>query len=52
MVEFTSNHYSAGNLIPWVRSKLNGFPGKDRELFWSSGVLECWKKYKLEFQLE
>jgi hypothetical protein len=40
---------------PQGRSKFNGFAGKDCELFleyWSIGVLECWKKRKLEFQLE
>jgi hypothetical protein len=41
-----------GNLILWARSELNGLSGKDSELFWSTGVLECWKKLKPEFQLE
>jgi hypothetical protein len=34
---------------------LNGFAGKDCELFWSAGgigVLEYRKKLKLEFELE
>ncbi len=30
------------NLILWARSNLNGFAGKDSELFWSTGVLEYW----------
>jgi hypothetical protein len=34
------------------RSKLNGFASRDGELFWSIGVLECWKKLEPEFQLE
>ena len=35
-----------------AKSNLNGFAGKDSNLFWSTGVLECWKKLKSEFQLE
>ncbi len=46
------NHYSPRNLVLCVGSELNGFAGKDSELFWSTGVLECWKKLKPEFQLE
>jgi hypothetical protein len=38
-----SNFYSnLENLVLGARSELNGFAGKDSELFWSSGVLECW----------
>ena len=40
------------NLVLRARSELDGFAGKDCELFWSTGVLECWKKRKPEFQLE
>ena len=40
------------NLVLKAKSELHGFVGKDRELFWSTGVLECWKKLKPERQLE
>jgi hypothetical protein len=30
------------NLVLGARSALNGFARKDRELFWSTGVLEYW----------
>jgi hypothetical protein len=38
--------------LRWTRLEINGIGGIDRELFWSTGVLECWKKLKPEFQLE
>ncbi len=41
-----------GYLILRGRSEFNGFAGKDEERFWSTGVLEYWKKSKPEFQLE
>ncbi|MGB6281396.1 MAG: hypothetical protein WBG91_14380, partial [Syntrophobacteria bacterium] len=28
------------NLVPGARSELNGFAGKDSELFWSTGALQ------------
>jgi hypothetical protein len=31
-----------------ARSEFNGFAGKDRELFWSTGVLEHWSVGKSE----
>jgi len=30
------------NLVLKAKSELHGFVGKDRELFWSTGVLEYW----------
>jgi hypothetical protein len=30
------------NLVLGARLELNGFAGKDSELFWSTGVLEYW----------
>jgi hypothetical protein len=33
-------------------AELNGFAGKDSGPFWSTGVLECWKKLNPDFQLE
>ncbi len=32
--------------------EFNGFAGKDGELFWSTGVLECWKKLNPNFNFE
>ena len=30
------------NLVLKAKSELHGFVGKDRELFWNTGVLEYW----------
>ena len=35
-------------LVLRARSDLNGFTGKDRELFWSTGALEYWSVVKSE----
>jgi hypothetical protein len=44
--------FSIKNLVLRVRSEFKDLVGKDCELFWSTGVLECWQKRKQEFQLE
>ncbi|MGB6281510.1 MAG: hypothetical protein WBG91_14955 [Syntrophobacteria bacterium] len=36
------------NLVLKAKSELHGFVGKDRELFWSTGVLEYWSVGKIE----
>jgi hypothetical protein len=46
------NLFNIENLVLRSRSEFNGFAGKDEERFWSTGVLEYWKKSKPEFQLE
>jgi hypothetical protein len=35
-----------------VSPACGGIAGKDCELFWSTGVLECWQKRKAEFYLD
>lgn len=40
------------NLVLNAGSESSGFAGKDSELFWSIGVLECWQERRSEFQLE
>ena len=42
--------FKIANLVLGGRSEFKGFAGKDCELLWSTGVLECWKKQKPEFQ--
>jgi hypothetical protein len=44
--------FNIENQVLRARSEFNGFAGKDCELFWSTGVLECWQKLKPEFQRE
>jgi hypothetical protein len=34
------------------KTELNGFAGKDCELFWSVRVWEYWKKLRLKFEFE
>jgi hypothetical protein len=36
------NLFNIENLVLWARLELNGFAGKDCELFWIAGVLENW----------
>jgi hypothetical protein len=33
-------YFEVKNLVLRAKSELNGFAGKDSELFWSTGVLE------------
>jgi hypothetical protein len=44
----TIDLFNRANLVLGARSKLNGFAGKDCELFWSTGVLEYWSVGKSE----
>jgi hypothetical protein len=39
------------NLVLGARVSFNGFAGKNG-LFWSTGVVECWKTQKPYLQLE
>ena len=39
------------SLVLRAKQEFNRFVGKDRELFWSTGVLEFWQKRKPEFNL-
>jgi hypothetical protein len=39
-------HWNLKNLVLRARFKNSGFAGEDSDLFWSTGVLECWKKPK------
>ena len=55
LVKLTSWKYKLfrlENLVLRTKSELNGFASKECELFWSSGVLEYWKKHMPKFQLE
>jgi len=36
--------FNIENLVLRARSEFNGFAGTGGELFWSTGVLECWQK--------
>jgi hypothetical protein len=41
-VGYYSFYSNLENLALRARSELNGFAGKDSELFWSTGILEYW----------
>ena len=43
--------FNIENPVMSTTSVFNNFAGNDCELFWSTGVLECWKKQKPEFIL-
>jgi hypothetical protein len=46
--------FALQKLVLMARLELNGFAGKDSELFWSTGVLEYWsvgKSYNPNFNL-
>ncbi|MGD8877145.1 MAG: hypothetical protein PVH75_05280, partial [Syntrophobacterales bacterium] len=40
--------FNIENLVFMARSTLYGSAGEDRELWWSTGVLECWSAGKSE----
>ncbi len=42
------NLFNIENLVLRSRSEFSGFAGKDRALFWSTGVLEYWSVGKSE----
>jgi hypothetical protein len=35
--------FNIENLVPGGGSEFNGFAGTNDDLFWSTGVLECWQ---------
>ena len=39
--------FNIENLVLGARSEFNGFAGTSGDLFWSTGVLECWQNESL-----
>jgi hypothetical protein len=52
MIGVETVYMKVKNMVLWASSEISGFASKDDERFWSTGVLECWKKLKPEFQLD